>query len=113
MHEHGTTNGSDETGRSGLTGSALWASAFVLMGMILSQAGRVTEPAHADMVASVGGYVLMTTEGSGEEILTVIDNRSEMLLMYSVVNQREVQLLERQRLPELFMNARAQAEGRN
>ncbi|TVQ62132.1 MAG: hypothetical protein EA378_06630 [Phycisphaerales bacterium] len=92
---------------------ALWASAFVLVGLILTQAGRWSVPAHAEMVASVGGYVVMTTEGSGEEILSVIDTRNEVLLMYAVVNQRELQLLERQRLPELFTSARAQAEGRN
>jgi len=94
---------------------ALWASAFVLMGLILTQADRVGGGrALADMVASTpgGAYILMTTEGSGEEILSVIDTRNERLLMYAVVNQREIQLLERQSLPELFRSARASVEGR-
>ena len=76
------------------TGSAiLWASAFILAGMLIIQAGRMAgNAAHADMTATDGAYTLMTTSaGTGDdaspnEVLFVIDNNDQVLLVYEIEN---------------------------
>lgn len=94
--------------------SALWASAFVLGGLVLAQAGRMPS-ARAEMASATaqGNYIVMTTDNTGEELLHVIDSDREVLLIYEVVNQRSVELLDSRPLPELFRSARARSEGRD
>lgn len=84
----------------------LWASAFVLAGLILLQAGRPGE-ARADLVASVGGVTALTVAGaSSEDLLMVIDGRSEELFVYRVENQNNLELYRRYNLPRMFSDAR-------
>lgn len=71
----------------------LWASAFLLAGFVIVQAGRMGgNAAHADMTGSSGDYTLMTTSaGTGDdaapnEVLYVIDNREQVLLVYEIEN---------------------------
>lgn len=104
--------------------AALWASAFVLAGLILVQmrlAGAVhaapplfgdSSLARAGMLAQAGGYTVLTSDVGNEDILVVLDSRNEELFIYHLENQSSVQLLERQSLPGLFNEARARAQGR-
>lgn len=88
----------------------LWISAGVLAALTLIQgAGFLDRPAMAEMVAEKSGYVVMTTEGGSQQILAVLDERNEMLMIYSVVNRRQIQLQDRQPLPDMFIRARANA----
>lgn len=105
---------------------ALWASAFVLAGLVLVQVrlagvahGAAAPPlfggaqsAQAGMVAQAGGYTALTSESGNEDILVMLDSRAEELFIYHVENQSSIQLLERQNVPGLFAEARARAQGR-
>lgn len=102
----------------------LWASAFVLAGLILVQiklaASAYAGPplfgksgtATADMVAQAGGYTVLTNDVGNEEILVVLDSRVEEMFIYHVENQSSLQLMERQSVPALFTEARTRAQGR-
>ncbi len=104
--------------------AVLWASAFLLAGLILFKLSGSTEPrldpsalfgspAHAGLVSSVGEFTLMTVDGGTEDILLVIDNVSEEMLVYRVENQRVVNLEGRYKLPEVFEGARRTATGQS
>lgn len=87
--------------------AALWASAFVILAMILVAAGRGGgNAAYAEMVATVGDYTVMTTQGSSDEIILVLDERNEELLVYKIQNQREIMLFETLSLSRTFLDAR-------
>jgi hypothetical protein len=91
----------------------LWASAFVLAGLIVMQAGRFGGEARAEVVASTGGLTALTfTATSSEDMLAVIDSRSEELFIYRVENQSNLELYRRYNLPRMFTDARAQGAGR-
>ena len=116
--------------------SWMWASAFVLSGLCLFQLSRLAgwtnssavdaanmvlaaeplfgDPAHGrgGMVTSAGGYTVMTANVDSEDVLLVLDSRSEQLLVYRVENLQAVQLRDRQSLPGLFTAARARNQGR-
>ena len=85
--------------------AALWASAFVIMAMIIVQAGQVgggPNAAYADTVASVGDYSLMTVPiGNLEEVLVIIDSRDETIYTY-VTSARAVELQDHRSLKEVF-----------
>jgi len=92
---------------------ALWASAAVLAGLVIVQAGRMADSrAMAEMVTQSGDFTLMTTAAQSEELLYVLDNRNEELTVYRVSNQRDLELLYKDSLPELFTAARLSAGGR-
>jgi len=94
----------------------LWASAFVLAGILLAIAGRLPEnPAYAGMAtAGVGGFTLVTDRsGYGPdsrpyEMLYVLDNSSQTLFVYSIerANDRRIILRDGVFLPNLFRTAR-------
>lgn len=91
----------------------LWASAFVLAGLVILAAGRpLVEPATADMVVSQGAHTMMTADAGNDEILLILNNRNETLTIYRVVNQNSVELFRRYDLPQMFSDARARATGR-
>lgn len=88
----------------------LWISAGVLAALTLIQgAGLLDRPAMAEMVAEKSGYVIMTTDGGSSQILAVLDERNEMIMIYSVANRRQILLQDRQSLPDMFVRARANA----
>lgn len=102
----------------------LLASALVLAGLVLVQAGRsgplagqsspvAPAAALAEMAAVSGGYAAMTTQGqsSSEELLYVLDQRAERLMVYRVENQRNVVLQRSEDLARVFAQARAAAGG--
>ena len=87
--------------------SALWASAFVILAMIFVVAGRGGgNTARAEMVSSAGDFTVMTTQGQNEQILYVLDERSEQLLVYKVVRKNEVQLFQSLNLTQTFEDAK-------
>jgi hypothetical protein len=88
----------------------LWATAALLTAGILLRAGGVSpfeRTASADMIGASGDYTAMTTNGGVEELLFLVDGRNETLMVYRVLNGREVRLMERQDLRSLFSTARA------
>jgi len=91
---------------------ALLASAFVLAGLILLAAGAFDRPAKADLVSSISDVTALTVESQNEDVLLVIDSRSEHLLAYKVQNQNSLQLYGTYNLPRLFADARSRASGR-
>lgn len=91
----------------------LQASALVLLGLVMAKAAPLLGgEARADMVARSGSYIVMTTDGGNEEVLVIIDERSETVSVYKVVNQQNVQLFQRADLREIFTAARAKRHGR-
>jgi len=85
----------------------LWASMFVLIALIVVQAGRLgPSEARADLVSSAGDLTALTVEATNDDVLLVVDNRSESLMAYKIVNQTSVELFKTYSLPRLFGEAR-------
>lgn len=100
-----------------ITPSALWASAFVILALIVLQAGRM-QPTMAtadNVVAGELGFTLMTAPsgfGSKErpnELLYVIDNHTEVLYIYDIENysKKRIDFMYSTSLPNLFRVARS------
>ena len=64
------------------------------------------------MVSHVGGITMLTTDGGTDEILVVLDNRTEMLMVYRVDNSSAVELLQRTPVGAMFTDARIKASGK-
>ena len=87
--------------------AALWASAFVTLALILMVAGRGGgTQARAEMVATAGDYTIMTTEAVNDEMVLVLDERNEELLVYNIVNQRQIDLFQKLDLSATFADAK-------
>ncbi len=91
---------------------ALWASAFVLGGLILTQAGRI-QTAQADSVATTGGFSMSTITCGNQagsdtyDLLWVIDDRSETLMIfYGDVYNKVLDLRTTKNLVDIFKQAR-------
>lgn len=100
----------NETGRDG-GAAVLWASAFVIGALVLVQAGRLglTEPAYAATEAEAGTVRLLTADaGGGEEILAVLNVPEETISVYSVQNQRSIEVYQVANLGDLFAQARGE-----
>jgi hypothetical protein len=95
--------------------AVLWASAFVIMALILVVAsGRnVGTTALADVANVQDLTVLTVNAGNGEEVVAVLDRREEFLYVYSVEQQRKVELYLTQELKSAFAEARQQVMGGN
>lgn len=91
------------------TGAAtLWASAFVIMAMIITQASnaRLGKEARAD-VTSVGSLTVTNVKAREDsDVLLVIDDAQERLYIFSVEQGRSLTLLDGQNLPNIFSSAR-------
>jgi len=83
----------------------------VFLGVLLSP--LVNQPAHAEMIAESGHLITMTAQGGSEDILLVLDNRTEQLTVYTLGNQNALELIQRLELPDLFQAARAKRLGGN
>jgi hypothetical protein len=90
--------------------AALWASAFVLMGLIILQSSRLTGEAQAGVVSSTTGHVILTSEAQNEDLILVIDGRAEQLTVYRPT-RNGIDLVQVYRLPDMFADARARAMG--
>jgi hypothetical protein len=93
--------------------TALWASAFVLFALILIQAQpliaqqgafRGTAQA-AGMVSQVGPLTVMTADAGSDDVLLVLEGRSEDLYVYRS-DRNGVQLQQRLSIPKLFTDAK-------
>lgn len=105
--------GANEQSRVNPGVAALWASAFVIMAMIVVQAGRLPmngNAARAGNVSEIGDLTVLTAEsGDNEDILCILDRRSERLFIYGVQNRQSVELLRTYDLGEAFTSARRAA----
>jgi len=106
------------TPRHSINANVLWISAIALSALVIVQlghrlgAGSVEQSALAEMVASVGDYSIMTTDGGNEEMLFVLDNRNEQLMVYKIGQQQSLVLLAREKLSDVFASARNKLGGR-
>lgn len=100
---------------SPVASAALWASAFLLAALVIVQAGKLPgQAAYAGAGSSEGDFTLLTArsgrggETDPDEVLFVIDNRSEMLYVYEIEdgNNGAIQLQDGGPLPNMFSNAR-------
>ena len=98
-----------------MSAAVLWASAFVIIAMIIVQAGKLPgNKAYAGMATSSGSYsVLTTNSGKGgdsdpDELLYVIDNTAQVLLVYEIEDSRSGNIFLRDggSLVNLFNSAR-------
>lgn len=64
------------------------------------------------MVSNVGGITMLTTDSGTDEILVVLDNRTEMLMVYRVDNNSAVELIQRTQVGAMFTDARIKALGK-
>ena len=94
--------------------AVLWASAFVIIAMIILQAGRMSgNAAYAEMSSTTDVYSLLTTnsgrggETEPDELLYVINNREGIMMVYEIEDARKRQVLLRDggRLEALFQAA--------
>ncbi|MCA9305154.1 MAG: hypothetical protein R3B46_08600 [Phycisphaerales bacterium] len=105
MSKHAQDTGS----RLDTGAAALWASAFVIAAMIVSQASRLGagNPAYAGNVSEVGDLTVMTASaGDNEDVLAVLDRRDEILYIYGVEQGRDLTLFQIHRVDELFQEAK-------
>ncbi len=92
----------------------LSVSAIIMLALIAIQSiGLPVSTATAGMVSKTGNYTALTAIGrtKSAEMLLVIDDRNEDLLVYNAEQGRDIELVARESLPDLFTNARAQSLG--
>lgn len=89
---------------------ALWASAFVLAGMVVLQAGRygAGNQASADALQFGSMTLLSADAGGNEDVVLVLDDSSDALLVYGIENRDRVELYQNLKLSEFFQQARNQ-----
>ena len=101
--------------RINLSASVLWASVFVIIAMIIVQAGKLPgNAAYAEMATESGSYTVLTTNsGKGgdadpNELLYVIDSMAQVLLVYEIEDSRSGNIFLRDggSLVNLFNSAR-------
>lgn len=95
----------------------LWFSAFILMGLLIAQGGRLASrgasEARADLVSRVGEYTLLTTNAqSSEDIVLVLDGRGEQVFVYRIQNQKALELVRKYDLSTLFATGQRVGAGR-
>jgi hypothetical protein len=110
----------------------LWASAFVLAGLIVVQLGRspapvggagmggldavvsaaMAAPMADGSVSRVGDYTVMTFSTGNDDVLAILDSRAEEMFLYRVRSMSEFEFLGRDNLPNLFATARRLGPGR-
>lgn len=104
--EASTTNAPARSDRAATAALSLGAAVLITLIAVIGS-GRFDRPALAEMTAKSRSYSAMTTRADNEEILYVIDDRSETLIMYRVRNARQVDMIGVESLPALFTRARA------
>lgn len=61
------------------------------------------------MVAHAGGVTLMTSDAGTDEVLVVLDARTESMLVYRVNSSSTFELLQRASLPQMFTDAKTKS----
>lgn len=106
-----TTRTRDE--RFDSAAAALWASAFLILALVIVQAGRLGagRQAHAELVAPIGDLTILTaSSGDNEDVLLVLDSRAQTLIAYTVVNRSQIDLNQTADVSALFAGAKAGAD---
>jgi hypothetical protein len=99
-------------------GGSLRVSAAMLAGLlgvqllVSAQPLRPSNTRAQGMVSQVGGHTVMATDAGNENLLLIIDSRSEEMLVYRTSTQGGMQLFQRLNLPQVFSDARSRAVGR-
>lgn len=110
---HETTQPDTPNARAGAM-SALWASAFVILALIITEAGRrnVGNAAYAGDAAEVADLAVLTaSSGTEEDVLCILDQRNETISIFAVEPARGVQLMQTQSLRDAFIQARGTTTG--
>ena len=97
-------------GRAGVVFLGLLALALSgVLWLLLASGHRLIggTPALADVTSMTGDYVVATVNGGTDDVLVVLDHRTETLLVYRLSNQTNFELRSRQSVREMFINARA------
>ncbi len=92
---------------------ALWASAFVIAALVIVQAGRLGagNQAEASVVNFAGVTVLTASTGANDDVILVLDDRTDALLVYGVENRNRVELYQNLKVSDFFQQARTQGSG--
>src|SRR5438445_620781 len=90
----------------------LWITAAALAVLVVARLGQISlgPSAQAEMVSQSGDFTIMTTNGGNDDIVAVLDNRSEDLAVYRVENQSAFELYQRVPLQRVFTDARARSK---
>jgi hypothetical protein len=90
--------------------AALWASAFVLAGLVLTQAATLpiaSSQSVSGTVSSVEDLTILTAStGAGEDVVLVLDDVSDSLFVYGVKNRAAIELVQSYDIGRLFTDAR-------
>ncbi len=75
----------------------LWASAFVLAGLVIYQAGHknLGNEAKAEMAAVGSEYSMVTTNSGNGEFLSILNGRDGNMYVYEVTTSKGVSLVDR------------------
>jgi hypothetical protein len=116
-----TSPSSERRTRSILTGLALVLGTATLCSWWMG--GSSTNPpaqawgfiestaAAAPMVTTAAGMTALIYENGGEELLMVLDGRTETIMVYQVKGNNQLELLHRAGVAQMFNDARALAGG--
>lgn len=92
--------------------AALWASAFVLAALVIVTLGRGNgNIAKADMVSALEDYTILTFDSGNDEGVAILDQRTEDLLIYQVVNRQSLNFVTRAPLPRIFQEGQRIGSG--
>jgi len=93
--------------------ASLWASAFVLCALILTQAGQMTgNAAKAEMAVDGGEYGLVTTQGGNAELLYVLEKRTGRIFVYEARQNAGMDLLDFQDVGEWVTRMTEKGDGK-
>jgi hypothetical protein len=113
MNDAQNTANSDQPSRAP---TGLWASAFVLFALILIQAepiiaqqglgkGAQAHAAQSGMVSQVGPITVLTADAGSDDVLLVLEGRSEELYVYRT-DRNGIQLQQRMPVSKVFQDAK-------
>jgi hypothetical protein len=108
------TSSADSRPRRDTASAVLWGSAAVLAGLIVAElAGPAvsSRPAEAQSPSVAGDMTIIpASAGDQEDVLMVLDGRSEKLSIYNVTNaHNKIDLLQTYDVNRLFQEARQAA----
>lgn len=82
----------------------LWASAFILTGLVIWQAGQANlgNVAKAEMSSVGSEFSMLTTDSGNGEYLTILNGRDGNLYVYEVTTSKGVVLVDRVQMAEFI-----------
>ncbi|MBL8764243.1 MAG: hypothetical protein JNM07_08230 [Phycisphaerae bacterium] len=91
---------------------ALRITAVLLAVLVLTEVGRRLASGAPDVAAQINDLAAVTVDdGAAEDLIFTLDGRSEVLLVYRVRNQQSLELVGREDLRQMFLDARRAAGG--